>query len=838
MLTKTLPLIFAAVVISSCLECSVFAEASASFDFESGALEGWKGFGDSAEAKTTASGDWRKINAAFNSGEYEMLRPYIRIQSGVGTVWFDKAEISGIELKNPSFEQVEGEGDKIAGWAQDNVGRTIFSENKITIDGKRGVRIHQIEDGMSRLWQDVKCRPKTEYTFSVWIRTSRLEGNAYGEIYGMNPDGSHGRNIVHALYTADHTHLSLGDYVAELYLKKRGSGGITRDVQAPADANLSLEADLSTQQLENGLLNVLVWDGDSLLGRIESAESAQAWTHRRVTFQSPPDGKLTLQMKIEGDRGRGCVDNIKIVTPLLTGPPKSARFGKASENLMLDGVLRAEIKGPYGELLRNGLDILNKELGARREGTGIRLSARRGSGGVGDARLLIEVQDPQVTDWPDSESYSLNVTKSEISVKGKSERGAFYGLMTLTNLLDETLKGSLVMLGGEIADAPDMPLRGTYIAGLPRDQKDRINWCERFAKLRLNTVLIEDDIFFHLDDENNRKISQEAFADFRAYDLEPIPELQSFGWAGILLRINPNIAEGTYVEGEELTLKGEEPTPLAHPNVIRTPSTDVVLKSSDGKTTYKLGEDYQVIVGVITYVYLTDHEPFKVKRTPNSRIPDGATVVASYDYVSRVNTRNCPYCPSEPLVYDILVPALQNTVRYLKPKYVHIGHDEPWQMNTDSRCRKNDKTNAQLFAEDVNLLNEKAHDIDPKVRLMMWADAVNPYHNGLHFKDDPTANAIDLLPKDVIQCVWFYGAGEPLGRGARSLDHFAQHGFTTTGSPWYNAVCCTGWAKAVHAARSKGQDCLGVIYTSWANRWEALEVMARSSWRVPVDNER
>jgi hypothetical protein len=113
---------------------------------------------------------------------------------------------------------------------------------------------------------------------------------------------------------------------------------------------------------------------------------------------------------------------------------------------------------------------------------------------------------------------------------------------------------------------------------------------------------------------------------------------------------------------------------------------------------------------------------------------------------------------------------------------------------------------------------------------MMWADGLNPYHNA---GVNDTAATAELIPKDVLQCVWFYGAGEPLTLGRPSLARFAQLGLPTTGSPWYNPICAEQWSRVCGEARQRGWNCLGTIYTSWDNRWEALEVAANTSWRAP-----
>ena len=394
-----------------------------------------------------------------------------------------------------------------------------------------------------------------------------------------------------------------------------------------------------------------------------------------------------------------------------------------------------------------------------------------------------------------------------------------------------------------------MPFRGTYMAGLPRDRAERLSWCERLAALRMNAVVIEDDIWWRLDDPVQRKVAQDAFDDFRAYGIDPIPELQSFGWGHLVLRKDPMCAEGQWVEREEIRLTGEDAVELTHPNILRTESTDIVLRGPDG-VVLREGQDYRVIAiaeddearvetvddpveGVTEHVYRPEARKRRIQRVVGGRIADGTTVQASYDYVARVNQQNCPYCPSEPRVAEIMVDAVRDTVKHLKPTTIHIGHDEPAVMNSDSRCIARGLSNAELLAEDVQRLYDAARELDPEIDIMMWADAVNPYHNGLMFPDDPTSDALDLLPKDVILNVWYYGADQPLSKGAESLRCLASKGFATTGSPWFDVTCATRWSQACYASRLRGENCLGVLYTSWGGRWDALATSGNTAWKPP-----
>lgn len=115
----------------------------------------------------------------------------------------------------------------------------------------------------------------------------------------------------------------------------------------------------------------------------------------------------------------------------------------------------------------------------------------------------------------------------------------------------------------------------------------------------MNGLVMEDGRFFKIAEDKVRKELVEAFTDIRSYGIEPIPEMQSFGHAGNQISRDPRTAEGEWVRKERLVRKGQELTPLARRNVIRTRASDVMLAGEDGKTTYELGGDYEVLDGTL-----------------------------------------------------------------------------------------------------------------------------------------------------------------------------------------------------------------------------------------------
>jgi hypothetical protein len=272
-------------------------------------------------------------------------------------------------------------------------------------------------------------------------------------------------------------------------------------------------------------------------------------------------------------------------------------------------------------------------------------------------------------------------------------------------------------------------------------------------------------------------------------------------------------------------------TPALNPlgNVLLTPSAPLVVQDESGTTTYEAGKDFQVVAAPVSFPFGLG-DPLRVAILPGSRIQNGTGVLLSYHQAPRGSV-TC--CPSEPLYQEFMRTTLHHVVQCLKPKYIHIGHDEPRVLKRDRRCTARRLSNSQLFADDIQRMQEFVREVDPAISLMMWSDAVNPYHNGpsLGMND-----AAALIPKDVVQCPWWYDWPDRDDRIEKSIAFFLDQGFDMTGSPWFDHRNVQQWAETLHKLGTGNPHALGLIYTSWGdtteNPWQALETAAQYAWTV------
>jgi len=764
----------------------------------------------------------QRLVRTFNTREYTRLRIYLRLQMDRGTVWFDDVRLSGIPLKNPGFEQADG--NRFPGWGQDNAGQTVFCDRSgAAFSGRACLRISQ-EDRtrMSRVWQDVPCKPGQDLTLTVWARGDRSM-NAYAEVYGLEADGAHGRYWSTRRYRVEKDETGRrGRRALSLRADEGGRIEVSQEVRSDIRGRATFEVHVMCVDLDSGALRLQVAESQS--GRlladapVEPPEGQSAgWERCRVSFRMPEDGRVRVAVVGRGPIGLVRIDNARLGSwtpsfpvqrfePRMQTPGLVWRLGKPPRVVGL----------PDTPPVRRAWNLLCETLRA----------APDAAPQEPPVRITLRKSESVSAGWPDGERYRLSLAADGVRIEAAGADGARWALVTLLGLGASDAE-SWRAPACRIEDWPDLRLRASYVGGLPFDEKRRSTLCRHLLRLKMNALVIEDGAWFSLADPGVRERVAAVCRDIRDWGIEPIPELQSFGHAGQQIARDPRVAEGKWIRGERLVLHGLEAVPLAHRNVIRTSATDVVLTSIDGKTVYTLGRDYAVVDGTIDYRHPKNAAAFAVRRLPGSRIPDGGGVLASYDVVAGGGS----YCPSEPSVYQICLSALEETIRLIRPRYVHIGHDEPSRMNSDSRCRRRGLSETALIAEDLRRWNEAAHNVDPKVRLMMWADPLNPYHNGRRVLRDRADFA--RIPKDGIQCVWFYGASDPLGKGWSSIEFFARRGITVTGSPWYNRACAENWGRVARKAVDRNMPFLGIIYTSWHRRWDALETAAAVAWKTP-----
>ncbi len=440
------------------------------------------------------------------------------------------------------------------------------------------------------------------------------------------------------------------------------------------------------------------------------------------------------------------------------------------------------------------------------------------------------------------EGYVLIVSDGSISILANTQKGIFYGMQTLCQLIKKEANSVTVPLL-KIVDYPKIKIRAVHFSGIKPDKiKEEI---EKIAQLKYNTAIIESQAYFSLGQSENRELMEEIFRYARELYIEPIPEVLSFSSAQGILVKDPYSVEGIRNENKKFKFINdiawpEEGKDGSLVNVIRDGEDEITVRSMDGKKIYIEGKDYKVIDGQISFPFRSNAAPTQITRTPDSEIKEGEEVLISYTYFENKPSFNFPdctitYCPSTKRSYNVMTETIENVLNILRPSYISIGHDEIRGMNRDNRCRKRNLSNAELLADDINKLYNICKSIDPDVNILMWNDMLNPYYNGgnanfeVQYEGLPgeTYPAIDLVPKDIILMTAAYDPNKSFC--LKSCDYFDSKQFRYFVAGWNNKQNIAEWSEIA----KQRSNCLGIIETTWYD-WEGnfdnIKYAAEVSW--------
>jgi len=441
------------------------------------------------------------------------------------------------------------------------------------------------------------------------------------------------------------------------------------------------------------------------------------------------------------------------------------------------------------------------------------------------------------------EAYVLEVSGGSISINGNGPAGIFYGIQSLLQLAARGDNGVTVN-AVKITDYPALKYRGVHICSA--DLKHIKEQLDVMAGLKLNIAIIDNWGYYDLDKPETARVFRDIFDYARKLYIEPVPEIANFGPGGPILIREPYAAEGIYEKDEPFSFVNDQavsmrPSKHSLVNVIRSSDSNIVIKSIDGSRTYREGSDYRVIDGDMAYPYPLSARPSNIVRITSGRIKDHEKVLVSYDYVECKSVTwapwSIPYCPSSGLAYKVIFHAVDNVIDTLNPRYINIGHDEVRGLNRDSRCLGTGATNAELFAGDINKIYDYVKSVDPDVKLLMWDDMIDPWHNGnnenyqVEFGGPAgsTQAAIDLIPKDMILMVWWYDAADWLTVMKNAPAYFESKGFKYLVAAYKDNKNIGDFEKI-----AKGRPkCAGFITTTW-DGWDkntqGIRYTAEKAW--------
>ncbi|MBR9999896.1 MAG: beta-N-acetylhexosaminidase [Cyclobacteriaceae bacterium] len=321
---------------------------------------------------------------------------------------------------------------------------------------------------------------------------------------------------------------------------------------------------------------------------------------------------------------------------------------------------------------------------------------------------------------PGKEGYVLVVKENRVVVAGWDDAGAFYGLQSLRQLVQD--KEGYQLTGVQVRDWPVMPFRGIrlYIPG-----PENIAFFKRFlrdfmALYKFNKVIIE---------ANCMRLNRH-------------PEVNA-GWIEFSKYMK-------YTRTSELLGIHGQTRNSGHQDA----GDGFILEQDDVKKIVEFaGENF---IEVIPEIPSLTHGFYLLTRHPE---------LAEYEADIWPDT----YCPSNPATYDLMFDVLDEYIDVMNPKMIHIGHDE-WRgapLDSCRRCRGRDYS--ELFAEDVNKLHSYLQK--KNIKVAMWGDFLLESVRGKGPHDQTSATGLkyqtpgglrpevvrESIPKDILMFNWFWG---------------------------------------------------------------------------------
>jgi hypothetical protein len=437
---------------------------------------------------------------------------------------------------------------------------------------------------------------------------------------------------------------------------------------------------------------------------------------------------------------------------------------------------------------------------------------------AGPFLLMGDLSNPLVRQYCDlhhldppqkEEGYALRSSANGVVVAGRDDAGAFYGMQSVRQLIGRQGDRASVR-GVEIDDWPHLPFRAIRLY-LPGHQN--LTFFRRFlrdfmALYKFNKVVMEVNASMRLDSHPELNAGwldfvRDLFHTQRYYPLGPRGTYENSA--------HQDTADGEILEKEEVA------------DLVR----------------YAAAQHVEVIPEIPTfthsYYWLTRHK--ELAAIPGAEWPD------TYD-------------ATRPEVYPLVFDVMDEYIEVMKPKMVHIGHDEMFfPLELCPACKTTD-TSVQ-WAQDVRKIHD--HLASRGIGTALYGDHLIESVRGVGRKpiksktgweyNMPGAltpqQVADLIPKDILIFNWFWQDLRAAdGRGEPNDIRLSEFGFRQVHNNFMPNIQnyarrsarpgVVGGAPSAWAATNEytfGKDLmidyLGTINLMWSSHWPDEEQLSK-----------
>lgn len=261
-------------------------------------------------------------------------------------------------------------------------------------------------------------------------------------------------------------------------------------------------------------------------------------------------------------------------------------------------------------------------------------------------------------------------------------------------------------------------------------------------------------------------------------------------------------------------------------NVLRRPGCPVLVRGEDG-TIYDEGRDYDRIVDPSLNPWTAYHASLAISLPAGTRIRSGERLRVSYYHPVIIDEDRVTECLSEPRIFeDWRAEVVQANERF-HPAAFLMSHDELRVVNQCALCRSKGLTPGRLLAWNVRQAAQIVRDVRPDAEIWVWNDMFDPMHNAVdryYAVNGSLRGSWEGLDADVGVVNWF---GAVKGRNAR---FFADRGHRQVLAGYYDADPDGAAIDAWLDRTSSVPGVVGAMYTTWQDRYGAMDAWARAAW--------
>jgi len=255
-------------------------------------------------------------------------------------------------------------------------------------------------------------------------------------------------------------------------------------------------------------------------------------------------------------------------------------------------------------------------------------------------------------------------------------------------------------------------------------------------------------------------------------------------------------------------------------NVLRRPGTPVVVKSESG-TAYVEGKDYEKIEDpkLGNTPWSGEYEAWHTPPVIRTKLPDGTKLRVSWYHPAIIYDGAVMACVSDPETNELLKDEATRVRALWDSKGYMMAHDEIRTLNWDAACQNRKLDAGPLLAENVRLCQKLLGGAQAYV----WSDMFDPHHNArkdYYLVRGDLKDSWEGLDKSVIVVNWNFGERD------KSLRFFADRGHKQVIAGYYDGP--VDQVKEWLAAAAKVKGVVGVMYTTWQNKFDELEAFAKA----------